>query len=92
MNKFMKTLYQRAVGYSADEVTEEYAREDGELKLIKKKISTKYFPPDLNALKLYTELTQNDVSFSKYSDEELEAEKKRLLAELKKNQTKGEDK
>lgn len=68
-----------ALGYSLEEVTEEYGVEDGELRLVKRKETKKDVPPDLKAVKLL--LDEKD--FSVLSDEELEAEKQRLLKRLK---------
>lgn len=68
-----------ALGYSLEEVTEEYGVENGELKLVKRKETKKDIPPDLKAVKLLLE----DKDYSALSDEELEAEKRRLLKTLK---------
>ncbi len=68
-----------ALGYSLKEVTEEYGVEDGELKLVKRKETLKDVPPDLKAAKLLLE----EDDYSAFTDEELEAEKKRLLKQLK---------
>lgn len=54
--------------------------EDGVQRLVKKKITKREFPPDLKAVKLL--LDGGDEAFS---DEELEAEKKRLIEMLKEN-------
>lgn len=79
----IKSLLKKATGYTFDEIVEEYSvKEDGGVELTKKKITTKHYPPDGSALKTYLELTGgNDVS--KFSDEELEKEKTRLLKLLK---------
>ncbi|MBD5636769.1 MAG: hypothetical protein HDP28_02965 [Clostridia bacterium] len=68
-----------ALGYSLEEVTEEYGVEDGELKLVKRKETKKDIPPDLKAVKLL----MDDKDYSVLSDEELEAEKQKLLKRLK---------
>lgn len=68
-----------ALGYSLEEVTEEYGVEDGQLKLVKRKETKKDIPPDLKAVKLLME----DKDYSVLSDEELEAEKRMLLKRLK---------
>ncbi len=49
--------------------------------LVKKKVTTKYNPPDSGALKTYLDLVGNQ-SFEEMSDEELKREKLRLLQEL----------
>lgn len=68
-----------ALGYSLEEVTEEYGVEDGELKLVKRKETKKDIPPDLKAVKLL----MDDKDYSVLSDEELEQEKQKLLKRLK---------
>ena len=74
-----KAILKLALGYSLEEVTEEYGVEDGELKLVKRRETKKDVPPDLKAVKLLLE----EKDYSALSDEELEAEKRRLLAQLK---------
>lgn len=69
-----------AVGFGASEVVEEFTVEDGELKLVKKKVTRRDIPPDLKAVKLLME--GNDTC--SLTDDELEAEKQRLLNMLKK--------
>ncbi len=74
-----KAILKVALGYSLEEITEEYGVEDGELKLVKRRETKKDVPPDLKAVKLLLE----EKDYSALSDEELEAEKRRLLAQLK---------
>lgn len=80
--RIRKTIEKLAHGYSVEEITEEYGVEDGELKLVKRREVKKEVPPDLKAVKLLEEAED----YSALTDEELEAEKKRLLLQLK-----GED-
>lgn len=77
--KVKEALYKRAVGYEAQEVTEEYVGEDsGGVKMVKRKIVSKNVPPDVSAVKLLVELSaENDVK--NLTDEELEREKIRLI-------------
>ena len=75
-----EALLKVAVGYSVEEVTEEYAEVDGEMKLMKRKETKKDIPPDLKAVQLL--LADTDTDFSKMSDQDLERERDRLLAEL----------
>ncbi len=78
--KLRETLVKKALGYDVTEVVEEYSEEDGEIKLVKKKVTVKNVPPDVTALKILLDGGNDDVS--EYSDERLESEKNRLLAEL----------
>ena len=68
-----------ALGFTVEEVTEEYDAKDGELRLIKRKETKKDVPPDLKAVKLLLE----DSEYSALTDEQLEEERQRLLRELK---------
>ena len=75
--KIGQALLKVALGYQIAEVTEEYAEVDGELKLTKRKKTKKDVTPDLKAVQLL--LSSDGVDFAQWSDEELEAEKQRLL-------------
>lgn len=77
-----RAILKVALGYSVEEVTEEYGVEEGELKLVKRRETRKDIPPDLKAVKLLLE----DKDYSSLTDEELEAEKRRLLEQLKKEE------
>ena len=84
--QIVKALLKKAIGYTYDEVQEEYTiTEDGESVLTKKKIVKKYCPPDSTALKTYLELSP-EKSYENMTDEELETERVRLLQELKKQE------
>jgi hypothetical protein len=67
------------VGFDTSEVVEEFAVEDGELKLVKKKVTKRDIPPDIKAVKML--LDGQDVE--KYSDEELMAERDNLMKMLR---------
>lgn len=85
---FIKSLKKKAQGFSADEIVEEYAADgDGVLSLTKRKVTTKYYPPDTAALK---EALERD-GFSEMTDEQLEGERQRLLKELADLTNKRED-
>ena len=74
------------MGYSVDEVVEEYVNDENELKLVKKKITKKHIPPDINAAKALLEKS-NEMSMEKLknmSDEELQSMRKKILAETAK--------
>lgn len=74
-----------ALGCSVEEVTEEYGVSDGQLTLVKRRETRKDIPPDLKAVRLLME----GQDFSAMSDEELEKERKRLIARLKEEQDEG---
>lgn len=78
-DQIRKAILKVALGCSVEEVTEEYGVEDGELKLVKRRETRKDIPPDLKAVKLLID----GKDYASLSDEELEAEKERLLRQLK---------
>jgi hypothetical protein len=78
-------LLKVATGFSIEEITEEYAEVDGEMKLLKRKETVKDVPPDLKAVQI---LLGVETEVTKLSDEELEKEKQRLLKELAKKENK----
>lgn len=73
-------LHRRAVGYATDEIVEEYAVQDGEETLVRRRVTKKEVPPDISAAKL---LLEREEPLEKMNDEALAAEKKRLLQLLK---------
>ncbi|MBQ7712183.1 MAG: hypothetical protein IJT69_00030 [Clostridia bacterium] len=77
--KLAKSLYKKAVGYTAVEKTLEYSPEGD---LVKKKVSSKHYPPDITALKAYLDLIGEGNDLESMTDEALEKEKERLLKEL----------
>lgn len=78
-DKLIEAVRKVALGYSLEEVTEEYGVENGELKLVKRRETRKDVPPDLKAVKILID----EKDYSSLSDEELEKEKCRLLEQLK---------
>ena len=75
---FKQALVKKALGYDVKEIVEEYVGgDDGEVKLIKKKVTIKNVPPDVAALKILLE--DNDQSLESLTDEQLLEEKARLL-------------
>jgi len=96
--RIAEALLKKAVGYSVDEVVSEYVNEEetGQVKLIKKKVTTKHIPPDSTATKTLLEFfySQNTSDFRNMSDAELQEEKERLLkmlASSKEQETKEEE-
>ena len=63
-----------------DEIVEEYAFQEGEAVLLKRKVTKKTVPPDMQAAKM---LLEEEVPTASMSDEQLAAEKVRLLRLLK---------
>lgn len=80
-DKIGEALLKVALGYQVAEVTEEYSEVDGTLKLTKRKKTKKDVPPDLKAVQLLL-ANEGGGGMEQLSDEELEAEKARLLSVL----------
>ena len=77
-DEILDAVVKRACGYEAKETVEEYAVVDGSLELVKRKVTTKDVPPDMTAAKMI--IDGGDVS--DLTDEQLEAERKRLINQL----------
>lgn len=76
----MGALKKCAVGLETNEVVEEFGVEDGELRLLKKKVTKRDIPPDIKAVKLLID----GGGIDGLSVEELEEEKQKLLNLLNK--------
>lgn len=76
-------LVKCAVGFDTSEVVEEYAVDDGELRLVKRKVTKRDVPPDIKAVKM---LLDGETDIGAMSDEELEERKSKLMAMLKAQQ------
>jgi sulfur relay (sulfurtransferase) DsrF/TusC family protein len=77
--RIREALQRCATGFDTSEVVEEFAIEDGVLKLVKRKVTKRDIPPDMKAMKMLIEGEGVD----ELSDEELQEEKRRLLKLLK---------
>lgn len=75
-----KALLKCAVGFDTSEIVEEYAVDEGELKLVKRKVTKRDVPPDIKAVKM---LLDGEADISGMSDEELEERRKKLIEMLK---------
>ena len=88
--KALKALIKKAVGYDAEEITEEFSYENGTQLLSKKKVVSKHFPPDVSAIKTLLAY-YGDKAFDELenmTDEELIKERDELLLLLSKNSPK----
>ncbi len=73
-------LIKCAVGLSASEVVEEFSADgDGELKLVKRKVTKRDVPPDIKAVKMLID----GENLNGLSDDELAAEREKLIKLLK---------
>lgn len=79
LNKKEK-LVELAKHYNVKEVVEEYTEVNGDIKLLKRKVTIKNVPPDTAAIKMIADGTKRATELS---DDELEEEKQKLLKLLK---------
>ena len=79
-------LMRVAKGCRVEEVTEEYAEVDGQMRLTKRKEIRRDIPPDLKAVQML--LSSGTADVGQMSDAQLEEEKARLLELLQKNNEK----
>lgn len=78
----VSVLLKKAKGYSYKEKTDEYNVVEGKKVLIKSRVVTKRALPDLSAIKVLLELDDGTVNFADMTDEQLRAEKLRLISLL----------
>lgn len=75
--KIKSALLKCATGLNAEEVVEEFCVQDGELKLVKRKVTRREIPPDIKAVKMLLD------DGGEVSDGELLAEREKLVNMLK---------
>lgn len=82
-DKLKEALLKRAIGGKTTETVKEYAPDDknGGEKLVKRKVSTKYNPPDVAAVKAL--LAYDGRGIEDMTDIELIEERKKLIREIK---------
>lgn len=90
--KVGEALLKVALGCRVEEVTEEYAEVDGELKLTKRRETKKDIPPDLKAVQMLLAAKEDGADYAAMSDEQLNAERERLLATLREEESGGDRK
>ena len=77
--KITQALVKKAIGFDTVETVEEFSETDGEIKLLKRKVTTKSIPPDVAAAKLLMEMQSDERDVTDMTDEELEKERLRLI-------------
>lgn len=85
--KVGEALLKVALGCRVEEVTEEYAEVDGELKLTKRRETKKDIPPDLKAVQMLLAAKEDGANYAAMSDEQLNAERERILATLREKES-----
>ena len=81
--KLQQALMNKALGYTTQEVVEEYGYSGEEFVLQKRKTSTKSYPPDLSALQMLLSKEDTNDEFANMTDEQLEEHKLKLIKMLK---------
>jgi len=81
--KLQQALIDKALGYTTQEVVEEYGYSGEDFVLQKRKTSTKSYPPDLSALQILLGKEDINDEYLNMSDEELEQQKIKLIKKLK---------
>lgn len=84
--QLMDAVMKKALGYTIEEVNEEYVVNNDELVLSKRKTNKKVQPPDMSALQFLIQNTKDEGEFDNMTDEELINEKMRLLTQLKEDE------
>lgn len=77
MQAVEKWLRKKAKGFHYRETVEEFQDDGGELRLVRKKVSTKYMPPDVAAIRAIGEAER---TLAECSDDELERMRDELIA------------
>lgn len=77
--RITQALVKKAIGFDTVETVEEFSEADGEIKLLKRKVTTKSVPPDVSAAKLLLEMQSEERDVVDMTDEELEKERVRLM-------------
>ena len=91
----LKILKQSILGTTAKETTTEYVldEETNKMKVVKKKVSEKFMPPNSDIIKLfYQHYFDKTEDYEKLTDEQLILEKQRLLKELEEQSDSGKNK
>lgn len=82
--KLEQALYERAIGFTQEDVSEEFGMVDNSLKLIKRKTSKKYYPPEIRAIEMMMENFSPDDDLKNKNLDELLKERERLIKMLDK--------
>ena len=81
-----QALYKKAMGYTSQEIIEEYISQDDNLILSKRKVTSKEVPPDIPAVKTLIELIGIQDDISTLTDQQLIQERDKLLKLLQNEQ------
>lgn len=87
----IKAIKQCVSGLVLQEITSEYIFDDEtkKMKLVKQKKVEKNIPPNTDIIKLIYQKSEEKTDYDKFTDEELEQTKQRLLKQLKEKSNDG---
>lgn len=87
----IKAIKQCVSGLVLQEITSEYILDDEtkKMKLVKQKKVEKNIPPNTDIIKLIYQKSEEKTDYDKFTDEELEQTKQRLLKQLKEKSNDG---
>lgn len=81
-HKVKDALLKKALGFTVEELTEEYNFVENEAVLTKRKRTKKHYPPDLSAIQLVLNNLDNFTHLERLNIKQLEAEKEKLIKKL----------
>ncbi len=82
--KLENALMKKALGFTTEEIVEEFNNVEDKLTLCKRKVNTKTVPPDLASLQILLGRLDAQNEYSDLDDSDLYAERDRLLKLLEK--------
>lgn len=90
----LKAIKKLTDGMILKEVTEEFVLDDdGDMKLVKKKVNSKTIPPNFDVVKMIYSNQKDQLSiYEEMSDEELENERQKVLREIQMEEENGNTK
>ena len=80
--EIINAVTRKATGYVTEECVDEMALVGEEMRTVKRKITRKEVPADVSAVKLLIDLKEDEDDLATMSDEELNAERIRLITML----------
>lgn len=92
--KLENALMKKALGFTTEEIVEEFSNVEDKMTLCKRKVNTKTVPPDLASLQILLGRLDAQNVYADFSDSDLYAERDRLLKLLEKggdNDHRGDD-
>lgn len=77
--ELLKAVKKKAMGYMTTENVDEYSLIDGELSIVKRKVTQKEVPPDIAAVKFLIDESGGGDNYADMTEEELQSKKLALI-------------